>query len=36
MSKEDFVKIDKNAVLDFAIACKNEGVSQFSLLSSVG
>ena len=36
MSKEDFVKTDKNALLDFAIASKNEGVSEFSLLSSVG
>lgn len=36
MSKEDFVKIDKDAVLDFAIACKKAGVKHFELLSSVG
>ena len=36
VSKEDFVKIDKNAVLDFARACKKAGVSHFELLSSVG
>lgn len=36
ISKEDFVKIDKNAVLDFARACKKSGVSHFELLSSVG
>ncbi len=36
ISKDDFLKIDKNAVLDFAIACKQAGVSHFELLSSVG
>jgi len=36
MSKDEFVKIDKNAVLDFAIACKKAGVAHFELLSSVG
>lgn len=36
MSKEEFVKIDSTAVLDFAIACKTAGVSHFQLLSSVG
>ena len=36
MSKEEFVKIDKDAVLDFATACKQAGVKHFSLLSSVG
>jgi len=36
ISKEEFVKIDKNAVLDFASACKCSGVSHFELLSSVG
>lgn len=35
MSKEEFVKIDKDAVLDFASACKKAGVSHFELLSSV-
>jgi uncharacterized protein YbjT (DUF2867 family) len=33
---EDFVKIDKTAVLDFAISCKKNGVKHFQLLSSVG
>lgn len=36
ISKDDFVKIDKIAVLDFAIACKTKGVKHFQLLSSVG
>lgn len=36
MSKEDFLRIDKQAVLDFAKACKMAGVPHFSLLSSVG
>lgn len=36
ISKEDFIKIDKSAVLDFAKACKNAGVQHFQLLSSVG
>ncbi len=36
MCKEDFIKIDKNAVLDFATACKKAGVTHFQLLSSVG
>lgn len=35
-SKEDFIKIDKNAVLDFAEACKKAGIKHFQLLSSVG
>lgn len=35
MSKEDFVRIDKQAVLDFAVACKGAGVSHFQLLASV-
>jgi len=35
MNKEEFIKIDKDAVLDFATACKNNGVSHFELLSSV-
>ena len=30
------MKIDKTAVLDFAIACKSNGVKHFQLLSSVG
>ena len=36
MSKEEFVKIDKIAVLDFAIECKKVGVKHFELLASVG
>lgn len=36
ISREDFVKIDKIAVLDFAIACKKAGIKHFELLSSVG
>jgi uncharacterized protein YbjT (DUF2867 family) len=35
-SKEEFIKIDKTAVLDFATACKLAGVRHFQLLSSVG
>jgi uncharacterized protein YbjT (DUF2867 family) len=36
MSKEEFIKIDKLAVLDFAKSCKKAGVKHFQLLSSVG
>ena len=36
VSKEHFLKIDKKAVLDFAITCKLNGVKHFQLLSSVG
>jgi uncharacterized protein YbjT (DUF2867 family) len=36
MSKEEFIKIDKTAVLDFAKACKKAGVKHFELLASVG
>lgn len=36
ISKEEFIKIDKTAVLDFATACKKAGVSHFELLASVG
>ncbi len=36
MSQEEFIKIDKNAVLDFAVACKSAGIKHFELLSSVG
>lgn len=35
-SKAYFLKIDKIAVLDFAISCKKNGVKHFQLLSSVG
>ncbi len=36
MSKQDFVRIDLTAVLDFATACKAAGIRHFLLLSSVG
>lgn len=36
LSKEDFVTIDKTAVLEFAQVCKSKGVKHFQLLSSVG
>jgi len=36
MSKEEFVKIDKDVVVDFAIECKKAGIRHFQLLSSVG
>ena len=34
-SKEDFLRIDKQAVLDFAALCRQSGVEHFQLLSSV-
>ncbi len=36
MSKAEFVRIDRDAVLDFAAACKQAGVRHFELLSSAG
>ena len=36
ISKEEFVKIDKIAVLDFARECKKAGIKHFELLASVG
>ena len=36
VSKEEFLKIDKLAVLDFAKSCKKAGVKHFELLASVG
>jgi uncharacterized protein YbjT (DUF2867 family) len=36
VSKEDFVRIDKDAVLAFAATCREAGVGHFQLLSSVG
>jgi len=36
VSKEDFLKVDKLAVIDFAKACKAGGVKHFELLASVG
>ena len=35
ISKEEFVKIDKVAVLNFAIECKKAGIKHFELLASV-
>lgn len=34
VSKEEFTRVDKQAVLDFATACKTVGVRHFSLLGS--
>lgn len=36
ISKEEFIKIDKDAVLIFAKKCKQQGVKHFELLASVG
>jgi uncharacterized protein YbjT (DUF2867 family) len=36
MSQDEFVRIDKTAVLDFATACRKAGVQHFELLGSVG
>jgi len=36
ISKEDFVRIDKDAVLAFATTCREAGAEHFELLSSVG
>ena len=36
MSREEFTRIDKEAVVDFAVACKQSGVRHFQLLASVG
>lgn len=36
VSKEELIKVDKTAVLDFAAACKKAGVKHFELLASVG
>ncbi len=35
-SRDDFVRIDKTAVLEFASSCKHAGVRHFQLLGSVG
>ncbi len=35
VSKKEFVRVDKLAVLDFAKACKQQGISHFELLSSI-
>ncbi|MGQ7844025.1 NAD(P)H-binding protein [Granulosicoccus sp. 3-233] len=36
VSREEFLRIDKQAVIDFATACRQSGVEHFQLLSSVG
>jgi uncharacterized protein YbjT (DUF2867 family) len=36
VSKEEFVRVDKTAVIAFASACKDAGVKHFELLSAVG
>ena len=36
LSKEEFTKIDKTAVFNFASACRDAGIQHFQLLSSVG
>lgn len=36
VSKEEFIRIDKTAVLKFANVCKEKGVKHFHLLSSIG
>jgi uncharacterized protein YbjT (DUF2867 family) len=36
MSRAEFVKIDHDAVLNFASGCRRAGVQRFALLSSVG
>ena len=36
MSKDEFVRIDHDAVLSFATHCRQAGVRHFELLSSVG
>ncbi|MCH9651484.1 MAG: NAD(P)H-binding protein [Deltaproteobacteria bacterium] len=36
MTRDEFVRIDHDAVLDFASSCKGAGVRHFELLSSIG
>ncbi|MCB9261771.1 MAG: NAD(P)H-binding protein [Flavobacteriales bacterium] len=36
VSREELVKVDKKAVIEFASHCKNSGVQHFEILSSVG
>lgn len=36
VARDEFLRVDKQAVLDFAVVCKNAGVRHFSLLASVG
>ena len=35
VSKDEFVRVDKLAVLDFATACRDAGISHFEILTSV-
>lgn len=36
VTKDEFLKIDRDAVVDFAAACRDAGIRHFQLLSSVG
>ena len=36
MSKDEFLRIDRDAVIDFATACRKAGVRHFELLTAVG
>ena len=36
MSREEFVRIDKSAVLTFAASCRRAGIEHFQILGSVG
>ncbi len=36
ISREEFLKVDKEAVIEFAKACKKAGIEHFELLASVG
>ena len=36
LSRDEFIRIDKTAVIDFATACKAAGVRHFELLCAVG
>tara|TARA_B100000809_G_scaffold249300_2_gene280488 strand:+ start:61984 stop:62646 length:663 start_codon:yes stop_codon:yes gene_type:complete len=36
LSRDDFIKIDKQAVINFGKSCKQHGVKHFQLLASVG
>lgn len=36
VSQEEFVRVDKTAVIEFAQACRDAGVRHFQLLSAVG
>jgi len=36
MSREEFLRVDRDAVLAFGQACKSAGIPHFSLLSAVG